>query len=60
MLILTRKQGEVITIGEQVRIEVISVKGSQVRLKIDAPREVRIMREELLDKDTTHEVDTQE
>ncbi|MDQ6964811.1 MAG: carbon storage regulator CsrA [Mariprofundales bacterium] len=47
MLILTRKQGEVITIGDQVQIKVLSIKGGQVRLGVDAPDSVRINREEV-------------
>ena len=38
MLILTRKSGESITIGDDVKITVIEVKGKQVRIGIDAPR----------------------
>ncbi|MES0372622.1 MAG: carbon storage regulator, partial [Mariprofundaceae bacterium] len=40
MLILTRKSGETITIGESIQIRVLAVKGGQVRIGIDAPREV--------------------
>ena len=38
MLILTRKSGESITIGDDVKITVVEVKGKQVRIGIDAPR----------------------
>jgi len=47
MLILTRKLGEAITIGDQVQIKVLSIKGGQVRLGVDAPDSVRINREEV-------------
>ncbi len=47
MLILTRKLGESITIGERVQIKVLSIKGGQVRLGVEAPREVKINREEI-------------
>ena len=47
MLILTRKSGEIITIGENIQIRVLSVKGGQVRIGIDAPREVSVNREEV-------------
>jgi carbon storage regulator len=47
MLILTRKTGEIITIGENIQIHVLSVKGGQVRIGIDAPREVSVNREEV-------------
>ena len=47
MLILTRKLGESITIGDAIRITIVSVEGSQVRLGIDAPREIAVHREEV-------------
>ena len=47
MLILTRKSGESITIGDDVRITVVEVKGKQVRIGIDAPRSYMIHREEV-------------
>ncbi len=47
MLILTRKLGEAITIGDQVQIKVLSIKGGQVRLGVEAPDSVRITREEV-------------
>ena len=47
MLILTRKSGESITIGDDVKITVIEVKGKQVRIGIDAPRNYIIDREEV-------------
>ena len=51
MLILTRKEGETITIGEDIQIKVLSVQGGKVRLGIDAPKEVSVNREEVLEKD---------
>ena len=47
MLILTRKSSEVIMIGDEIKIQVIEIKGKQVRLGIDAPREFSIHREEV-------------
>ena len=47
MLILTRKSGESITIGDDVKITVVEVKGKQVRIGIDAPRSYTIHREEV-------------
>ena len=47
MLILTRKAGESITIGDDVKITVVEVKGKQVRIGIDAPRSYMIHREEV-------------
>jgi carbon storage regulator len=47
MLILTRKVGELIRIGDDVTVRVLEVRGSQVRLGVDAPTDVRIFREEV-------------
>ena len=47
MLILTRKSGESITIGDDVKVMVVEVKGKQVRIGIDAPRSYTIHREEV-------------
>lgn len=47
MLVLTRKLGEGITIGEQISIKVVEIKGNQVRLGIEAPQDMRIYREEI-------------
>lgn len=50
MLILTRKSGETITIGENIQIRVLDVKGGQVRIGVDAPREVSVNREEVFER----------
>lgn len=47
MLILTRKLGEIIRVGDDVTIRVLEVRGGQVRLGIEAPDDVRIYREEV-------------
>ena len=47
MLVLTRKAGERIQIGEEVVLEILEVRQGQVRLGIQAPRHVRIYREEV-------------
>ena len=47
MLILTRKPGESVYIGENVKVTVVEVKGNQIRLGIDAPNHIRIYREEI-------------
>jgi carbon storage regulator len=47
MLILTRKLGETIRVGDDVTIRVLEVRGGQVRLGIEAPEDVRIYREEV-------------
>ncbi|MCP5415079.1 MAG: carbon storage regulator CsrA [Chromatiaceae bacterium] len=48
MLILSRRPGEQLLIGDDILIEVLEVSGTQVRLGITAPREVTVLREELL------------
>jgi carbon storage regulator len=50
MLVLTRKSGESIQIGPQVKVTVIEVRGSQVRLGVEAPPEIMIHREEIYSK----------
>ena len=54
MLILTRKSGESITIGDDVKLTVVEVKGKQVRIGIDAPRSYMIHREEVYPVSYTH------
>ena len=49
MLILSRRVGESITIGKDIVIKVVEISGNQIRLGIDAPREVRVLREEIID-----------
>lgn len=50
MLILTRKTGERLMIGDNVSVTVLSVKGTQVRIGIDAPPDVSVHREEIYDR----------
>ncbi|MAZ69214.1 MULTISPECIES: carbon storage regulator CsrA [Porticoccus] len=47
MLILTRRVGETLIIGDDVSVTVLGVKGNQVRLGVDAPKEVSVHREEI-------------
>ena len=47
MLILTRRMGETLMIGEDVTVTVLGVKGNQVRLGVNAPRNVAVHREEI-------------
>ncbi|MEZ5587445.1 MAG: carbon storage regulator [Sedimenticolaceae bacterium] len=49
MLKLTRRPGEQLHIGIDIIVEVLEISGTQVRLGISAPREVPVLREELLD-----------
>ncbi len=48
MLVLSRKVGEEIVIGSNIRVRVLSVQGNQIRLGFIAPRDIEIQREELL------------
>lgn len=50
MLILTRRVGEALMIGENISISVLGVKGNQVRIGIDAPKDVAVHREEIYQK----------
>ncbi len=50
MLILTRRVGETLMIGDDVSVTVLGVKGNQVRLGINAPRDVAVHREEIYDR----------
>ena len=47
MLILTRRVGETLVIGDDVTITVLEVKGSQVRIGINAPKDIEVHREEI-------------
>ena len=47
MLILTRRVGEKLVIGENVIVTVLGVKGNQIRIGIDAPSEIQVHREEI-------------
>lgn len=49
MLVLTRKLGESIAIDDHIKIVVVQIKGKQVRLGIQAPKETKIHREEVYD-----------
>jgi len=50
MLILTRRVGESLMIGEEITITVLGVKGNQVRIGVDAPRDVAVHREEIFNR----------
>ena len=50
MLVLTRKTGEGIIIGDDIKITVVELKGGGVRIGIDAPREMKIHRQEVFDR----------
>lgn len=50
MLILTRRVGEVLMIGDNVAVRVLGVKGNQVRVGVDAPPDVEVHREEIYER----------
>lgn len=50
MLVLTRKTGQSIRIGDDILIKIVSIDGSQVKLGIEAPKGIQIFREELYEK----------
>jgi carbon storage regulator len=50
MLILTRKTNETLMVGDEVTVTVLGVKGNQVRIGVNAPREVAVHREEIYER----------
>ena len=50
MLILTRRSGETICIGQNIRVTVLGVKGNMVRIGVDAPPDVGVHREEIAER----------
>lgn len=59
MLILTRRTGEMLKIGDAVEVVVMGVKGNQVRLGIKAPKDVPVFREEIYQRIEKEKADVQ-
>ncbi len=59
MLILTRRVGETLMIGDDITVTVLGVKGNQVRVGVNAPRDVAVHREEIYQRirSSDHEAD---
>ncbi len=58
MLILTRRIGESLVIGDDVTLTILSIKGNQIRIGIDAPKHVTIHRQEIQNKINEFSKDT--
>ena len=60
MLILTRRVGETLMIGDEVTVTVLGVKGNQVRIGVNAPRDVTVHREEIYERIKQEQLSNQE
>ncbi len=58
MLILTRRVGESVIIGDQIKITILNTNGNQMRLGIDAPKDISVHREEIYQR-LLHEAEEQ-
>ena len=58
MLILTRRVGETLMIGDEVTVTVLGVKGNQVRIGVNAPRDVAVHREEIYERIKREQTET--
>ena len=60
MLILTRRVGETLMIGDNVTVTVLGVKGNQVRIGVNAPKDVSVHREEIYERIKNEQKDSQQ
>ena len=60
MLILTRRVGETLMVGDDVTVTVLGVKGNQVRIGVNAPKDVSVHREEIYDRIQSEKDDDQD
>ena len=58
MLILTRRVGETLMIGNDISVTVLGVKGNQVRIGVDAPKEVAVHRKEIFERINSEQSDS--